>query len=131
MAGILSKKIGRPPLPPEKRKLQAVGFRPTPEVRRKLEEAAIAAGRIMSQEIQSRLEYSFVADQVHETMAHVSQVMDELYQRVLRLEREKQSARIDAVGKVSITDDLGKPLPPGFGPAFRRQWTTNIDKGSV
>ncbi len=51
-------KMGRPPLPVSERKLPSMAFRPTPDVRRKLEEAAAESGRSMSQEMQSRLEHS-------------------------------------------------------------------------
>ena len=53
------KERGRPPLPPGEKKLDAMGFRPTPEVRAKLEEAAKENGRSLSREIESRLEQSF------------------------------------------------------------------------
>jgi hypothetical protein len=53
-------KMGRPALPPGKRRGASMGFRPTPGIRGKLEEAAKANGRSMSQEIESRLERSFV-----------------------------------------------------------------------
>ncbi len=52
-------KKGRPPLAPEKRRGASLGFRPTPEIRAKLEEAAAVADRSLSQEIESRLERSF------------------------------------------------------------------------
>jgi hypothetical protein len=40
-----------------------MGFRPTPEVRAKLEQAAQANGRSMSQEVESRLEASFLKEE--------------------------------------------------------------------
>ncbi len=52
-------KMGRPPLAPGKRRGASMGFRPTPEVREKIEEAAKAKGRSMSQEVEHRLEQSF------------------------------------------------------------------------
>ena len=55
-------KMGRPPLPVSERKLASVAFRPTPDIRRRLEEAATESGRSMSQEIQSRLERSLLID---------------------------------------------------------------------
>ena len=51
---------GRPPLPPGEKKLHSVGFRPTPDLRQHLERACQTAGRSLSQEIQSRLERSFL-----------------------------------------------------------------------
>ncbi len=53
-------KMGRPPLPPDKRRLPSMGFRPTPTIRAKLEEAARANGRSMSHEVEARLERTFV-----------------------------------------------------------------------
>ena len=52
------KRMGRPPLPPEKRKLQSMGFRPTAEVREGIEKSAASSGRSMAQEIERRLERS-------------------------------------------------------------------------
>ena len=53
------KKMGRPALPPGEKRGASMGFRPTPEIRGKLEEAAKANGRSMSQEVEHRLERSF------------------------------------------------------------------------
>ena len=52
-------KMGRPPLPPEKRKRPSMGFRPTVELRGRLEKAAAASGLSMTQEVERRLERSF------------------------------------------------------------------------
>ena len=40
-----------------------MGFRPTPEIRTKLEETSKANGRSMSQEVEARLERSFTIDE--------------------------------------------------------------------
>ncbi len=56
-------KMGRPALPPGKRRGASMGFRPTPGIRGKLEEAAKANGRSMSQELEHRLERSFEEDE--------------------------------------------------------------------
>ncbi len=56
-------KMGRPPLSPGKRRGASMGFRPTPGIRGKLEEAAKANGRSMSQEVEHRLERSFEEDE--------------------------------------------------------------------
>ncbi len=53
-------KMGRPPLPPDKRRGASMGFRPTPTIRAELEKAARANGRSMSHEVEARLERSFV-----------------------------------------------------------------------
>ena len=58
-----TKKMGRPPLPPGKRRRASMGFRPTPEIRRQLEQVAFANGRSLSQEIEARLELSFAVEQ--------------------------------------------------------------------
>ena len=55
-------KMGRPPLPSGKRRGASMGFRPTPGIREKLVEAARANGRSMSQEVEARLEQSFLGD---------------------------------------------------------------------
>ncbi len=52
-------KMGRPRLPPEKRKRPSMGFRPTPELRGKLENAAATSGLSLTQEVERRLERSF------------------------------------------------------------------------
>ena len=56
-------KMGRPPLPPGKKRGPSMAFRPTPGVRAKLEEAATANGRSMAQEVQTRLELSLAEDE--------------------------------------------------------------------
>jgi len=53
------RKIGRPRLPPGKKREDPIGFRPTPDIRKNLKTAAKDNGRSVSQEIQSRLEESF------------------------------------------------------------------------
>ncbi len=55
-------RMGRPPLPPGTRRGASMGFRPTPEIREKLEEASKANGRSMSQEVEHRLERSFIEE---------------------------------------------------------------------
>ncbi len=57
-----AKKMGRRPLPPQKRRRASMGFRPTPEVRRQLEQTASANHRSLSQEIEARLELSFARE---------------------------------------------------------------------
>ncbi len=56
------RKMGRPPLPASKKRLPSVGFRPTPEIRKKLAKAADSSDRSLSQEIESRLEASFLVE---------------------------------------------------------------------
>lgn len=55
-------KRGRPRLPPGEKKLDSMGFRPTPEIRRKLAAAAKANRRSRSREIEARLERSFAEE---------------------------------------------------------------------
>ena len=52
-------KMGRPRLPLEKRKRASMGFRPTPELRGKLENAVATSGLSLTQEVERRLERSF------------------------------------------------------------------------
>ena len=54
---------GRPALPEKERRLKPMGFRPDPEVRRRIVEAAKESGRALSQEIEARLHRTFEADQ--------------------------------------------------------------------
>ena len=55
-------KRGRPPLPPEKRKRPSMGFRPTADLRGKLEHAAVTSGLSLTQEVERRLERSFAEE---------------------------------------------------------------------
>lgn len=55
-------RMGRPPLPPEKRRSASMGFRPTPSLRASLEAQAAVNQRSVSQEIEHRLERSFHDD---------------------------------------------------------------------
>ncbi|MDA1323843.1 MAG: hypothetical protein O3C34_03780 [Proteobacteria bacterium] len=58
-----NKRLGRPPLPPEKRKRSTMGFRPTPAIRKKLEESASATGLSLTQEVERRLDRTFEEDE--------------------------------------------------------------------
>ncbi len=53
-------KMGRPPLPPGKRRGASIAFRPTPAIREKLGEASKANARSRSQEVEARLDRSFL-----------------------------------------------------------------------
>ena len=52
-------RMGRPPLPADQRKRPSMGFRPTSELREKLESAAAESGLSLTQEVERRLEWSF------------------------------------------------------------------------
>ena len=56
--------MGRPPLPPGKRKRESMGFRPTPELRKKLENAAKESGLSLTQVVERRLDQSFLGDEL-------------------------------------------------------------------
>lgn len=56
--------MGRPPLPTGKRKRASLGFRPTPELHRKLEKAAKASGLSLTQVVERRLDQSFLGDEL-------------------------------------------------------------------
>lgn len=56
------RKRGRPRLPSGEKKLDAMGFRPTPKIRAKLEKAARENSRSLSREIESRLEHTFLSE---------------------------------------------------------------------
>ena len=62
MADKIGIRRGRPHLQSEKKRLPTLGFRPTPGVRRNIDDAAKKNGRSLSQEIESRLEQSFLQD---------------------------------------------------------------------
>lgn len=57
-------KVGRPSVSADQRRQAALGFRPTPEIRQKLEERAATNLRSLSAEIESRLEQSFTTEGV-------------------------------------------------------------------
>ena len=61
----MKKRTGRPPLPPDEKRRPPMGFRPTIEVRHKLEEAARQSGRSLSREVEDRLERSFLSEEAH------------------------------------------------------------------
>ena len=62
-------RMGRPPLPPERRKRPTMGFRPTAAMRKQIEEAAAASGLSMTQEVERRLERSFATETRAEEIA--------------------------------------------------------------
>ena len=66
-----TKKMGRPTLPKDQRRGASMGFRPTPEIRQRLEAAAQENGRSMSQEIEHRLERSFIMEDVDSYLTRV------------------------------------------------------------
>ena len=72
------KKSGRPALPNSEKKLPSMGFRPTLDIRQKLEDAAAASGRSMSQEIERRLERSFQEQARQEDIR--AAVLDQVYE---------------------------------------------------
>ncbi len=74
-------KMGRPPLPPNKRRGASMGFRPTPTIRAELEEAARANGRSMSHEVEARLERSFLEFGKEETFL-VAQLLAKAIQTI-------------------------------------------------
>ena len=53
---------GRPTLPPGKKRLPSIGFRPTPKLRLQLSDVADSNNRSVSQEILARLEQSFLKE---------------------------------------------------------------------
>ncbi len=55
-------KMGRPPLPPGERRGASIAFRPTPAIREKLGEASKANARSRSQEVEARLDRSFLEE---------------------------------------------------------------------
>lgn len=56
------RKQGRPALSPGDRKLPSVGFRPTPGLKARLDQAAVANGRSVSKEIESQLELAYARE---------------------------------------------------------------------
>ena len=89
-------RMGRPPLPAEKRKRPSMGFRPTAQVRRKLEEAAAASDFSMTQEIERRLERSFAEDD-----AKLAEFGDKMTYRLMKLL---------ALAKEWVEEDAGKKM---------------------
>lgn len=53
------KKMGRPKISASEKRLPSMGFRPTPDLRQKLEEAAAKSGMSLTQVIEDRLRRSF------------------------------------------------------------------------
>ncbi len=64
------KKMGRPPLKPEDRRLPSMAFRPTHDLRKMLEDAAAKSGRSLSQEIEYRLWRSAIDDEARLAELH-------------------------------------------------------------
>ncbi len=67
--------VGRPPLSHKERRLASMGFRPTPEIRTKLEVAAAENKRSLSKEIEFRLEMTFRDDWVLERLREIVRVI--------------------------------------------------------
>lgn len=58
------RKRGRPHLKPEDRRLPSMAFRPSGDLRARLEAAAEESGKTLSYEIEQRIERSFLMDDV-------------------------------------------------------------------
>ncbi len=63
-----SAKRGRPPLPADQRKRAPLGFRPTPQTRQALEQAAEESGRSLSEEIEFQIQRAFAKEETNERL---------------------------------------------------------------
>ena len=73
-------------------KLNPMSFRATPELRAKLEAAASKAGRSLTQEVEHRLEQSFISDRLDRIEERLDQFEDD-FLRHLNIEAKM---RLDA-----------------------------------
>ena len=122
-------KMGRPPLAPGKRRGPSMGFRPTPAVRAKLEEAATANGRSMSQEVEERLGHTFKEDEALGSMGL----------RALLLLFRTTAALVEQRTGKSCFDDWNtwvavqaawKREGETFGPAPPQEWKKALQKAN-
>ncbi len=57
-----ARKRGRPPLPPEEKRRPSMGFRPTPQLRERIEAGSQISRQSLSQEIEAQLEQAYASD---------------------------------------------------------------------
>ena len=121
--------MGRPPLPPGKRRGASMGFRPTPAVRAKLEEAATANGRSMSQEVEERLGQNFKEDEI----------LGGMRLRALLLLFGNTAALVEQQTGESLFEDWGtwiavqgawKRLGATFGPLPPKEWREALQEAN-
>lgn len=73
-------KLGRPSLPPERRKRNNVGIRMRDKLRADLQNAGAANGRSLSEEIETRLERSFWSDDLDALQCRIKNLEDVVMQ---------------------------------------------------
>lgn len=100
---VTKKKGGRPALKPEDRRLPPMGFRPTLDLRGKLDQASAESGKSLSQEIESRLERSFLSDSANERVIEAAFADKTTYRLMVMLATAKSLAE-EETGKSTFKD---------------------------
>lgn len=99
---------GRPPLDPDKAKREPISFRTTRELRDKLDNAADNSGRSLAQEVECRLQQSFVQEQ------RVQEIRETVHQDIVDHAFGGQSifdiTRVIASGIAALQNRTGKTL---------------------
>jgi hypothetical protein len=72
------KRIGRPPKPAAERKERNFTFRTRPELRAQLTEAAAKSGRSISEEIEYRLDRTFMTDELSDGLERLVHIAGEM-----------------------------------------------------
>ncbi len=130
MTQATKKRLGRPPLPPAKRRGHTMGFKPTPDVRQQLREAATANNRSVSKEIEARLERSFSDDE-----ARYDYFGGRVGYEIFRVLGSAASALGKTVGKTDwwqeprIFDALAKEVCPALLGVFQKEVAKNKRAG--
>jgi hypothetical protein len=95
MKGVRKRKPGRPTLAAERRQTEIIKFRANREFREKMEAAAAASGRTLTDEIKTRLEQSFQKDNTRKQVESTSRrVVSEL---VRELEKQLTSEKVHQI----------------------------------
>lgn len=71
------RKPGRPALPPERRKTSNLTFRVRGDLREQLQTAAAISERSISEEVEQRLQNSFLQEPANKLLAEVQELLDE------------------------------------------------------
>ena len=135
------KRMGRPPLPPGKRKRESMGFRPTPELRRKLEKAAQASGLSLTQVVERRLDQSFLRDELlggqfgekstYRLMVMLGSTINLVQEMTGKNWRKDRRTYVEVKRAVSAFLDAFGPADQEYPKGFRDVFATSIGRDAV
>lgn len=133
--------MGRPPLPPGKRKRESMGFRPTPELRKKLENAAKESGLSLTQVVERRLDQSFLGDELlgvlfgdkstYRLMVLLGTIINLVQEQTGKKLSEDPETYAEVKNAVSVVLKAFGPTAPTYPKGIRSVFATSIGRNAV